>query len=96
MSLELIWKGERTMRCMFDELASKEVVNMNDGRRLGSIVDMELELTEGRVLNVIVPGPSRMMGLVRGDRDFSIPWERIVKIGDDVVLIDMDSTGFEG
>lgn len=83
------------MNIVFDELASKEVVNLGDGRRLGSIVDLEICLEDGTISNIIVPGPSKMFGFVRSERDYTIPWSRIVKIGDDVILVDMGLTPVE-
>lgn len=76
------------MKCTFDELCRKEVINVCDGRRLGFIDDCEIELCDGKILVIIVPSPPRCFGLIRGDRDNCIPFSRIVKIGDDVILVD--------
>ena len=69
----------------------KEVINIRDGRRLGNIVDMEFNLSEGRITAIIVPGSSKWMGLIKNGDDIVIPWERIKKIGDDVILVDIEA-----
>lgn len=69
----------------------KEVINIRDGRRLGTIIDMEFNLNEGRITAIIVPGSSKWMGLIKNGDDIVIPWERIKKIGDDVILVDIEA-----
>lgn len=72
------------------DFRTKEVINIRDGRRLGSIIDMEFNLSEGRITAIVVPGASRFLGLLKEEDDVVIPWERIKKIGDDVILVDID------
>jgi YlmC/YmxH family sporulation protein len=71
------------------ELRMKDVVNVQDGRRLGLIGDLELDLEQGRVKSVVVPGASKFLGLFGRDRDTVIEWEQIQKIGHDVILVDI-------
>ncbi|MFO7153546.1 MAG: YlmC/YmxH family sporulation protein [Caldicoprobacter oshimai] len=72
------------------DFRQKEVINIRDGKRLGVIVDMEFDLQSGRITAIVVPGPSRWLGFLKGDQDLVIPWENIKKIGDDVILVDVD------
>ena len=67
------------------ELRERDVVNMSDGRRLGYIEDIEMDLAAGRVTAIIVPGPGKLLGLLGRGRDMVIPWEQIRKIGADVI-----------
>ena len=77
------------MGTKFTQLQCKEVICVSDGRRLGFIEDVEVEVPEGRVCAIIVPGPCRFPGL-RAPRDcFCIPWHSICKIGPDIVLVDI-------
>ena len=69
------------------ELRVKDVVNLADGRRLGQVADLELDLGGGRVTAIVVPGP-RTWWLGRS-HDYVIPWERIRKIGADVIFVDL-------
>ncbi|MBM7583293.1 YlmC/YmxH family sporulation protein [Caldicoprobacter guelmensis] len=72
------------------DFRQKEVINIRDGKRLGVIIDMEFDLQSGRITAIVVPGPSRWLGFLKGDQDLVIPWENIKKIGDDVILVDVD------
>ena len=73
------------------DFRTKEVINVRDGRRLGNIIDMEFNLSEGKITAIVVPGASRFLGLLKEEDDVVIPWERIKKIGDDVILVDVES-----
>ncbi|NLJ40003.1 MAG: YlmC/YmxH family sporulation protein [Clostridiales bacterium] len=77
------------------DFRQKEIINIRDGKRLGTIIDMEFDLNAGRITAIVVPGPSKFMGLLKGDRDYVIPWDRIKKMGDDVILVDVDSMRYD-
>lgn len=71
------------------ELREREVVNVLDGRRLGLASDLEIEAETGRVKAIVVPGPGKFLWLFGKSEDFVIPWEKIIKIGVDVILVEM-------
>jgi YlmC/YmxH family sporulation protein len=70
------------------DLRAREVVNVVDGRRLGPICDMEIDLTTGQVTSIMVPGPSKLMGILGRYNDYVIPWSKIKRIGMDVILVE--------
>ncbi|WP_340017955.1 YlmC/YmxH family sporulation protein [Paenibacillus sp. FSL H3-0457] len=72
------------------DFQTKDVINITDGKRLGQISDLELDLKQGRIEAIVVPGYSRFMGLFGGGTDLVIPWRNIVKIGSDVILVKME------
>lgn len=82
------WKGRVCLLTKTSELREREVVNILDGRRLGLASDLEIEIETGRILAIVVPGPGKILGLFGKSDDFVIPWERIKKIGVDVILVD--------
>ncbi|MDD3400912.1 MAG: YlmC/YmxH family sporulation protein [Eubacteriales bacterium] len=76
-------------RSTFCELKRKEVVNLCDGAKLGHICDLELEVCTGTVLAIIVPGCSRMLGILKSNENIVIPFCRIKKFGEDVILVEL-------
>ena len=74
----------------FGELHCKEVICISDGRRLGFISDARIELPEGRIVAIIVPGPCRYFGLLGRRDDYVIPWRCICRMGPDIVLVDIN------
>ena len=77
------------MSLRFTDLQCKEVICVNDGRRLGFITDVQIEVPEGCVVAVVVPGPCRFLGLFGRHDDYVIPWSCIRRIGPDIVLVDI-------
>lgn len=76
------------MNCRFVDFRCKEVININDGCRLGYVGDVECKLPEGELTAIIVPGPCRFFGLFGRGEEYYIPWQCIRQIGDDIILID--------
>ena len=67
------------------ELYCKEVICIADGRRLGFVADVEVQMPEGVIRAIVVPGPCRFLGVLGRKDDFVIPWKCIRKIGPDIV-----------
>jgi YlmC/YmxH family sporulation protein len=70
------------------DLRLRDVINTIDGRRLGTISDVEFDLENGRIKAIVVPGSSRFLWFLRKEDDVVIPWNRIKKIGEDVILVE--------
>ena len=73
--------------CRLAELRCREVINLCDGCRLGYVGDLEVDILCGRVVALVVPGRARFFGLFGREDDYIIPWERIEKIGADIILV---------
>ncbi len=72
------------------DFQTKDVINIIDGKKLGQISDLELDLKQGRVDAIVVPNYSKFLGIFGGGTELVIPWRNIVKIGEDVVLVKME------
>lgn len=72
--------------CSLCELKNKEVVNICDGRRLGYVLDVEIDLDCGRVISLIIPSEGKLLGFTKCEK-VRVLWCDIVKIGDDVILV---------
>lgn len=69
------------------DLRRKDVINESDGKKLGFIYDIEIDIDTGRIEKIIIPGESRFLGLFIRSEDIAMPWDRIRKIGIDVIII---------
>ncbi|WP_127579646.1 YlmC/YmxH family sporulation protein [Paenibacillus koleovorans] len=72
------------------DFQSKDVINIVDGKKLGQISDLELDLRQGRIDSIVVPNSGKFFGFFGNGTDVVIPWRNIVKIGMDVVLVKLD------
>ncbi|MHB9145195.1 MAG: YlmC/YmxH family sporulation protein [Symbiobacteriia bacterium] len=72
------------------DLRQRDVINIMDGKRLGLVSDVDVDPETGRIIALIVPGPGRFLGIFGGGADFIIHWHKIVRIGPDVILVDLN------
>ncbi|MFU0833263.1 MAG: YlmC/YmxH family sporulation protein [Oscillospiraceae bacterium] len=75
------------MTCRMIDLRRKEVINIKDGMRLGSVNDIEFDTTNARVTAIVIYGRLRFFGLFGREDDIVIRWQDIQVIGDDTILV---------
>ena len=70
------------------ELRTKEVIDVQDGKRLGRVMDLEFCVSDSRITALVVPAETSFIQSLRGEKcGMVIPWENIRRIGDDVILV---------
>ena len=72
------------------DLRQKEVINIKDGQRLGYVADLEFDCESGCICQLIIPGPGKFCGLFGRENEYTIGWKCICRIGDDVILVDVN------
>ena len=73
------------------ELRTKDVVNTLDGKRLGRVMVIEFDDRDGTVEAIVVPGEFKVGNMLRGEKcGIVIPWQRICKIGENVILVELE------
>lgn len=72
------------------ELRTLDVINITDGRRLGHVFDIALDVDSGQIRALVVPTekPS-WFSFFRQGADVEVPWDCVVKIGIDVILVEL-------
>ena len=74
---------------IISDLRMREVINVMNGKRLGLIKDIEIDLEAGRVKSVVLPGNGKVLGLFGRNEDVVVPWQKIKKLGMDVILVEL-------
>jgi len=74
------------------ELVGKEIVNLNNGARLGVVgeSDVTIDIESGSVCSIILPRRSTFINMWMDKSQMVIPWESIRKIGEEVIIVEMD------
>jgi len=70
------------------DLQSKDIVSVRDGKRLGRIIDVEID-ESGNILYLIIEQRKAIRSFVGGSIDATIKFSQIQKIGEDVILVDL-------
>jgi YlmC/YmxH family sporulation protein len=82
------------MSCCINDLRDKEVINICDGRKLGYVDDVEVDVVSGRLVSIVVPCDGKLFGFGKTKR-LIILWDSIDKIGDDTILVKIDTREYE-
>ncbi len=69
------------------ELQTKEVVMMHDGKRLGHITDLEIDVDSGFITGIILLEKQEKGSFFQKPVERHIAWEQIMTIGADIILI---------
>lgn len=77
------------------ELREKEVVNVENGEKLGFIDDIEFDAEMGKIAAFIIFGRKRLCGLLGKDSDIIITCEEVRLVGKDTVLVKINSQNCE-
>lgn len=75
------------MDISYTDLRCKDVVNVVNGSKMGKIIDLIVDSNGKSVLGLVVPGIRKIF---KSNEDIFIPWDRIVKIGSDTILINLE------
>ncbi len=78
------------MLTSFGELRYKEVINVKTGQRLGYVSDIEFNSEDGKITALVLPGASKLGGILGREDDLVLPWESISRIGEDIIIVDSE------
>ena len=71
------------------DLQLKEIIDVSSGKRLGSIIDVVVD-SNGFINKMMLDNRKNKGRLFSSNKeDFYIEWKNIVKLGDDIILVDM-------
>ena len=76
------------------DLVGKEIVNIYNGARLGVIgeTDMSIDMESGEITSIILPKKGNFLNMWVDRQQLIIPWESVRKIGEEVIIVDLDQT----
>lgn len=69
------------------DLQTKTIVNVKDGKNIGSIIDANIN-PEGTIESLVIEAPKKMLSFSK-DEEMLVRWKEINKIGDDVILVEV-------
>lgn len=76
-----------------EDIRNKEVINIYDGKSLGFVYDIEINLKEGRIEGIVLPGERGFFNIFgRESEDFVIKWKNVKTVGEDVILVNVPTT----
>jgi len=67
------------------DLQTKEIIDITTGRKMGLIIDVIVEQS-GKIKSLVLQ--EKRIKKFKSLDEFEVTWNEIVKIGDDIILID--------
>lgn len=81
-------------RMSLTELRRKDVINVCDGARLGTITELEFDSCNGQICSLILSTCCGFFSF-KSERRIQLPWNRIECIGDDAILVKLSQNDLE-
>lgn len=78
------------MNTTLGRLCEKEVINLKDGSRLGTINDIEIDTGTGRIIAICIEIKGGFFSAKSERQTVRILWDDIQTIGEDTILISID------
>lgn len=67
-------------------LRNMEVIEITSGAKIGFIKDMKVDCSEFKIISLLLPN-QKLSWFSKNDY-LEIPWEKVIKIGIDVILVE--------
>ena len=67
------------------ELQYKDIVNL-EGKKIGNIIDVKLD-ESGKLISLVLEENKKFFKLRNNDGETEINWDKIERIGEDVILV---------
>lgn len=74
------------MNCCIDEICNKDVINIDNGCRVGMVNDVEIDTCSGQVNRIFVSRNDKTLQFRRPEY-IKIFWKDIVIIGEETILV---------
>ncbi|WP_420827809.1 YlmC/YmxH family sporulation protein [Gracilibacillus alcaliphilus] len=72
----------------------KDIVFIEDGTRVGHVTDIEIDVDVGKITNLVIATKTKTLGMFGESREVIIPWNQIIRIGQDVILVKKNGQTF--
>lgn len=70
------------------DLQSKDIVNINDGKKIGNIIDIDIN-KDGLSSGIIVEKSKFIISRFSSSGEVVVKWDQIERIGEDVILVNI-------
>ena len=70
------------------DLQSKVIVNINDGKKIGNIIDIDIN-KDGLSSGIIVEKSKFIISRFSSGGEVVVKWDQIERIGEDVILVNI-------
>ena len=73
------------------DIMEKEIINVKNGKKMGFITDIDMDINEGKVISFTITGEGGRSFFSRGSEGEVIFFNDILKIGCDTIIVNIGS-----
>ncbi|WP_026674234.1 YlmC/YmxH family sporulation protein [Alkalihalobacterium bogoriense] len=75
------------------EISGKEIIDYQKGQRLGILgqTDLVIDESTGQIEAFVIP-TMKWFGLGKKEKEVTVYWNQIIKIGSDMIIIDVEDS----
>ena len=70
------------------DLQSKNIININDGKMIGNIIDINIDKS-GVSSGIVIEKSKFLISRFSSNGEIIVKWSQIEKIGEDVILVNV-------
>lgn len=74
------------MNCCIDELCNKDVINIENGCRIGYVFDVEVDMVSGHISTLLISDGSKGLSFKKPECR-RVCWSDIVVMGEETILV---------
>ena len=72
------------------DLKNKEVINIHNGKSLGYVEDISVDLDKGTVEGIVIPQHSGgFFSMFSKGAEMVVPWNAVRRVGEEVILVEL-------
>lgn len=75
----------------YSDLIEKDIISLQSGENIGQFDDAEIDVQKGRITALYIEEGGRILGVLGKNRVRRINWKDIIKIGIDVIIVNIES-----
>lgn len=72
---------------LLSDIQSIDVVNVSTGNKIGKTKDIDFDCTNGNIISLSILTISKLRSFFSGEQIIIIPWDKVVKFGNDVIIV---------
>ncbi|MBU3091948.1 YlmC/YmxH family sporulation protein [Clostridium sp. CM028] len=76
-----------------NNLRQMEIIDISSGSKMGYIKDLKVDCEDYRIISILMP--TQKSSWFNKNNSVEIPWEKVKKIGVDVILVDGSDVNIE-
>lgn len=73
----------------YSDLIERDIIDLQNGENIGQFNDVEIDIENGKITSLYIEEAGKIFGVLGKNRIRKINWKDIVKVGMDVIVVNV-------